>query len=82
MSELIQALEARRKANRAVADVLKREYPADSPIRWKRGGRVQEGVVVHLCYDDRLKVHNTKTGKSLFICAYDVAAALSATVSS
>ena len=72
LHRLTLALKARRVAENRVVTTLRELYPLESPIRWMHGtqnGICEGHVVMHCCYD-RIKVHNERTGKDVFIYAY------------
>lgn len=70
---LSQALQRRRRAERDVQDALAREYPEGAAATWRRNG-IHHGQVVMVAYD-RLKVRNERTGRELWIYAYDLVGA-------
>lgn len=71
---LLKALDAQRRAEDAVAAILKADYPVGAEIAWDWADRAQYGVVsMHSSHSsDRIKVINGGTGKELWIHAYRV----------
>jgi hypothetical protein len=73
VSERIRLLlDNRRAIDKMIAKQIERDYPVGEEIEWQKGGRQYGGRVVHHCFGDRLKVHNEKTGRELFIHAYQI----------
>lgn len=63
-----------RKAETAMWEALRHNYPVKAPIKWYwRGATVQTGFVEHHGFGDRIKVCNERTGNSTWIHAYNVA---------
>jgi hypothetical protein len=68
---LARAIDCRDKAERRVDLVLKRDYPPETSLKWMRNG-LHEGVVIQNGYGDRIKVKNDRTGKELWIYAWNI----------
>lgn len=69
---LRKALDERHRANEAVAHCLQTRYRIGEPIYWTHNGREQPGLVEGHSGDDRLKVFNTRTNRSVWIYAYRI----------
>lgn len=78
MSErLKQAKAAAQAADRELDRVLRAEYPVGGPLRWRRHGRMCNGTVTrHSSIGDRIEVHNSLTGATYWIYAYDILEAM------
>lgn len=66
---LKEALDRRKKAEDDVERVLRRDYPPDTEVEWKKNG-LHEGVVLANGLGDRIKVRNRSTGREFWIYAY------------
>ena len=73
---LARALEGRRKAQAAIDQVLKRDYPSGVEVTWKRNGIHEGTVVFYGGFGDRIKVKNANTGRELWIHAYCIVDAM------
>jgi hypothetical protein len=76
MKAVLSAIKAARKAGDQMSAAMLKEYPQGADVRWKKHG-IQEGVVLWNPAPGhrRIKVHNRRTGKDVWITAYHIAEA-------
>lgn len=71
---ILDQLKAQRDYARSVARqteaLVRRVLPLGSTVWWERGGNIQIGHVAAYGGEDRLKVHNERTGKDVWIDTY------------
>jgi hypothetical protein len=66
---LAVALEHRREAEDKIERTLRRDYPLDAQVAWKRNG-IHDGIVIQHGCGDRIKVKNIQSGREFWIYAY------------
>jgi hypothetical protein len=72
------ALNNENAAQNAVERTLKRGWPLNSPVEWRRGpGGIHFGHVIAHGYGAHIRVLNEKTGREVWITAFDICEASS-----
>ena len=71
-AKLKRAIRSVQASEEKLGSVMRTDYPVGGRVRWGRGGYTQRGEVIMHGYQDRLKVLNHKTGRELWIHAYDI----------
>ena len=72
--QLAKAKDMYDRAKVAYGDALRQEYPIGKAAEWRRGG-IHLGHIVAHGYFDRAQVRNAKTGRDVWITAYDIISA-------
>ena len=76
ISEYLKACKASQLADSAVEFTLRQAFPSGHAVRWLHGINLQYGWVQTHGYGDRLKVHNDRTDRDVWIHGWQIREAL------